>query len=91
MSLLGHKYNDLKLTVLEKLCADVLIGHDVMKLHSNVQVWFGGEKPPLMCSSAKVDLPKLLWNLTPDCKPIATKSRRYSEEDMHFIKQEIDY
>ncbi|XP_054259818.1 uncharacterized protein LOC128984513 [Macrosteles quadrilineatus] len=73
------------------LCTDVLIGHDITKLHSNIQGWFGGKKPPLLvCSCAKVEPPKLFCNLTPDCKPIATKSRRYSDEDVQFIKQEME-
>ncbi|XP_054267292.1 uncharacterized protein LOC128989427 [Macrosteles quadrilineatus] len=91
LNLLNHNYNNFKLTVLEDLCTDVLIGHDIMKLHSNIQVWFGGKKPPLLvCSCAKVEPPKLFCNLTPDCQPIATKSRRYSDEDMQFIKQEME-
>ncbi|XP_054283469.1 uncharacterized protein K02A2.6-like [Macrosteles quadrilineatus] len=91
LNLLNHNYNNLKLTVFEDLCTDVLIRHAIMKLHSNIQVWFGGKKPPLLvCSCAIVEPPKLFCNLTPDCKPIATKSRRYSDEDMQFIKQEME-
>ncbi|XP_054266988.1 uncharacterized protein LOC128989145 [Macrosteles quadrilineatus] len=67
LNLLNHNYNNFKMTVLEDLCTDVLIGHDIMKLHSNIQVWFGGKKPPLLvCSCAKVEPPKLFCNLTPD-------------------------
>ena len=38
----------------------------------------------------KVDPPPLFTNLSKNCKPIATKSRRYSPADMKFIKEEVD-
>ena len=33
--------------------------------------------------------PDLFYNLSPDCKPIATKSRKYNNSDKTFIKSEI--
>ena len=36
----------------------------------------------------KVGPPELLANLTADCHPIATKSRRYSHDDRKFIDAE---
>ena len=33
--------------------------------------------------------PSLFVNLSPDCKPIATKSRRYSVAEQRFIDSEI--
>ena len=37
-----------------------------------------------------VNPPNLFKNLTTDCKPIATKSRRFSATDSKFIKSEVD-
>ena len=33
--------------------------------------------------------PAIFSNLTPDCKPIAAKSRRYSQSDQQFIRKEV--
>jgi len=88
----GHTYNGFKLTVLPQLCADVLLGHDLMKHHSHVDVTFGGPRPPLaICSliPACVESPKLFGNLSPNVKPIATKTRRFSEQDSQFINVEV--
>lgn len=93
IEMLGHRYNSVKLSILPKLCCDVLIGHDIMKQHSRVDVNFGGTKPPLsVCSlvPACVESPRLFGNLTPGCKPIATKSRRFSEPDTTFIESEVN-
>ena len=53
---------------------------------------FGGDKPPLVIcglSTLNVSPPHVFENLTPDSKPIATKSRRYSEDDKKFIESEF--
>ncbi|XP_059843069.1 uncharacterized protein LOC132403623 [Hypanus sabinus] len=40
-------------------------------------------------STLKIPPPPLFANLTPDCKPVATKSRRYSAGDRAFIRSEV--
>ncbi|XP_059838259.1 uncharacterized protein LOC132400840 [Hypanus sabinus] len=40
-------------------------------------------------STLKIPPPPLFANLTPDCKPVATKSRRYSAGDRAFIQSEV--
>ncbi|XP_054287982.1 uncharacterized protein LOC129003710 [Macrosteles quadrilineatus] len=63
------------------------------KEHSSVEVSFGGKKPTLkVCglTAAKVAPVHVFSNLTLDCRPIAVKSRRYSEEDSKFIKEETE-
>lgn len=92
LSLVGHEYRNLKLSILPNLCADILIGHDVLKQHSKLNLSFGGKKLPLtICSVAQalVEPVSLFTNLSPDIKPIATKSRRYSSEDSVFISNEV--
>ena len=52
----------------------------------------GGPEPGVkVCglSVLKVDPPDLFANLTKDCKPIATKSRKYSPDDLKFIHAEV--
>ena len=88
-----NKLPNVKLTVLEDLCADVIIGHDILKNHSSLEMTFGGPLSPLkICglAAALVPPPPLFSNLTEDCKPIADKSRKYSTEDMTFIRNEVD-
>ena len=41
-------------------------------------------------SSISVDSPSLFSNLTSNCKPIFTKSRRFGNDDKHFIQSKID-
>ena len=37
----------------------------------------------------KTEPPVLLAHLTPDCHPIATKSRKYSQSDRNFIRDKV--
>ena len=40
-------------------------------------------------SEALVKPPGIFENLTPSCKPIAAKSRQYSQADKSFMKEKI--
>ncbi|CAI6371236.1 unnamed protein product [Macrosiphum euphorbiae] len=87
-----HTYKNLKLSILPKLCSDILIGHDVLRTHSSIDLTFGGPKPPLsICNMTFVNIepPRLFNNVVKDCKPVAVKSRRYSDEDAKFIREEV--
>ena len=58
------------------------------KEHESVVFKFGGPLPPLeVCglSTSNVDPPAPFQNLTSDCHPIATRSRRYTKPDQLFI------
>ena len=58
---------------------------------------FGHDGDPLvtvqekLCciSEALVKPPRIFQNLTSSCKPIATKSRKYSQADKSFMKEKI--
>ncbi len=81
-----------KLNVLEDLCADIILGHDILKNHHSIEVTFNGKRPSLkVCglAAATVPSPSLFANLATDWRPIVDKSRQYSSEDMQFIKKEI--
>ena len=91
-------YGDLRLRVLPSLCSDIVLGLDFMRQHKGVKMEFGGtrdwlelNKTQTSCSlvPAAVESPRLFSNLTQDCRPIATKSRRYSHEDRTFIDAEV--
>lgn len=88
----GRGYERVCLTVLPKLCCDVVLGQDFQKLHESVQLNYGGDLPPLVICGLgvlKIDPPELFGNLTADCHPVASKSRRYSTEDREFIENEV--
>lgn len=90
MKLKEHGYIKVKFTVLSDL--DVVIGHDVLRQHSHIQLDFGGKKTPLtICSlaQAQIDPLPLFANPTPDVRPMATKSRRYTFSDKQIIENEI--
>ena len=88
----GRVYESVRLTVLQELCSDVILGQDFQKLHESVKLTYGGNLPPLVICGLgllKIDPPELFANLTADCHPVAAKSRRYSTEDREFIGEEV--
>ncbi|XP_072395075.1 uncharacterized protein [Diabrotica undecimpunctata] len=87
-----HSYDNINLLIVKNLCADIIIGHDVLSNHSSLEFEFGGPKEVFkVCSVVEASVPAvpLFCNLTSNCKPIAVKSRRHSAEDQIFIKNEI--
>ena len=91
-------YSSVRLGVLNNLCSDIILGQDFQKQHKSVIFEFGGTKPELIIptftpvcafSAASIEEPSLFTNPIPGCKPIASKSRRFSKEDQKFIQQEI--
>ena len=101
----GTVYKNFRLLVLPQFCAAVLLGLDFLSHLKSVTMEYSGPFPPLsVCnqqfldcpprttcslSTLKVAPPSLFENLTPDCKPIVTKSRRYSAGDRAFIRSEV--
>lgn len=88
----GHTYNNSTMLIMKNLCSEAIIGHDVLRSHSSVNITFHGRRPPLkICSVAVAKVPpiSLFANLTPNCTPIATKSRKHSNENNNFIASEI--
>ena len=87
-----NEYRNVKLYVMEDLCIDMILGLDFQSLHESVTLKLGGKKPPLIIcglSTLEVEAPSLFENLSPDCKPVAAKSRRYSRDDRKFIDSEV--
>ena len=89
----GHFLASVKLIILKTLCADDIIGHDILSHHSTLELKFNGPKSPLkICSlmEASIEPVSLFSNLTADCKPIADRSRQFSVDDMKFIRGETE-
>jgi len=90
--ILDHCYKQVNLSLLPDLCADIIIGHDILKNHASVKVVFGGGKSELtVCSVAAstVEPVSLFSNLKPECKPITIKYHRHSSDDLKFIENEV--
>ena len=89
----GRVYANIKLYVLSNLCTDVILGQNWQEQHESITICFGGAAPPVnICglSTLCTDPPPLFQFLSPEYKPIASKSRRYCMEDKEFISTEIN-
>ena len=78
--------------VLRNSCMDIILGVPFLKMHWSITISFGGSQDILkICTLTKNSCApiKLFRNLTPNCKPIATKSQNDSTENTQFIRKEI--
>jgi hypothetical protein len=81
-----------RLLVLRDSCRDVILGLDFLGQHRLEEIPMGGNGPPLsICgmTAIPVPCPSLFAHTSPDCRPIATKSRRHSSCDAEFIRSEV--
>lgn len=88
-----HSYTNQTLFVVDDLCADVIIGHDILEQHKTVNLFLGGSKESLnVCALSTASVPpvSIFSSLDKSQKPIASKSRRYTKPEQDFIKQEVD-
>ena len=91
LTIKGRDYYNVRLYVLPQLCVDIILGQDFQQQHDSVSLKYGGHQPPLVLSGLTtlcIDPPELFANLTDGCRPIASKSRRYSFDDCKFIENE---
>ena len=93
LHLCGREYKNIKLSMIANLCCDVILGHSFLCKHSSVEIPFGGSLPLLtvcrLTAIKNIPYPSLFTNQTPDCHPIAIRSRRHSIPDTKFIQSEI--
>jgi len=88
----GYLYKEFKLSLLPNLCSDVILGRNFMQLHESVEFQSGGSIPKLsVCAvtSMMIEPPSLFGNLSADCRPVSTPSRKHNRPDELFIKNEI--
>ena len=88
----GKTYPNTKLTLLPHACVPIILGISFLNQHQEITIKYAGNKPPIITAlgTLTVDPPSLFDNLTADCHPIATKSRRYCASDRAFIRSEVD-
>lgn len=92
LQLSSHSHKAVRLNVLKDLCADLIIGHDILGRYSSLNMQFGGSEDPLdICAllAAKVEPACLFPNLKPGIRPICVKTRRHNDSDSKFIRGEI--
>ena len=97
LSVKGQNYADIVLCVVPGLCADVVLGQDFIRLHDELIIKLGGPRKTLLidkdriCSVSACDarIDRLFKTLKTECKPIATKSRKFNQDDKLFIKEEV--
>ena len=73
------------------LYIDMILGTDFQEQHESITIQYGGKKPPLTFSALttmNTEPPGLFAHLSPDCQPIASKSRKYSKTYKEFIDKE---
>ena len=94
----GHKHNAVVANVIEDLFIDLIVGKDILKRHKKVVMQFDGPGDELVIGAIpegesfpcmNVDPPPLFTNLSPDIKPVATKSRRHTPVDLEFMRKEV--
>ena len=88
IDLLDRSYDKVNMLVMDNLMLDVILDR-CLKEHQSVSFEFGGPKCPLNLNSLDVlkgvTPVRLFEYLSPDCRPVASKSRKYSSSDREFI------
>ena len=99
IALNGKLYVGQVVSVVRNLFVDLILGKDFLRKQKSVTFHFNGSEAPLNLSSVpdassleamKVQPPPLFSSMSPQCKPIACKSRRYTSSDTNFIQQETE-
>ena len=89
----------ISLLVLDNLCADIILGHDLLQQHKSVSILFNGPKLPIDISAvpiaasvavSKLEPVSLFSNLTGNVRPIACSSRKFSTKASEFIAKTVD-
>ena len=94
LTLFGKTYYNTYMDVMANTYADVILGK-----HETVKFEFGGNEGVLSVpakthnylslAATAVDSPRIFEHLTSECKPKATRSRNYTDEDQRFIASEV--
>ena len=78
LKLEGRIYPKVTLLLMNNPCNDIILGTPFLERHSKVELNYGGDGPPLkICAFACMTIspPKPFQNLSPNCSPVATRSR----------------
>ena len=99
MTVLGKSFKNFKFSIMKELVTPIILGYDWFQMFNSVTFHPGGDLPSVMIpTSAPVAVsaldpmlvnPPKIFNFSPNVKPIATKSRKFSLQDRQFIQQEV--
>ena len=93
VELLGRSYAGIEFLVMNNLLWDVIFGREFLRQHKCITFNFGGPELPLQIGTLQevqnINQVRLFEHMTPDCKPIAAKSRKYSNADRKFIDDQV--
>ena len=90
----NRRYEKVKLFIMEQLATDIILGTDFQEQHESITIKYGGKKPLqtiVALTTMETLPPELFAHVTPDCKPIASKSKKYSNNDWEFMNQVIPH
>ena len=90
----NNLYSRVQFGILQNLCSDVILRYEFQKEHKNLVFQYGGNKEDLVVSNknsscaltaAQITIPSLFSSIPDNVQPIATKSRRFSEDDRSLL------
>ena len=88
-----RSYPKIRFLVLPDSCTDVILGLPFLSKHSSFNMKYGGPHPNLeVCALASLDIdpPRVFTHLSPECRPVITKSRKFKDSDAEFIRSETE-
>ena len=80
----------IRVIIMKNLITDLILGDPWFKVHREVIFKCGGSQPALTVAALRpmvIDPPRLFPNLGGNIKPIATKSRKYTQKTIKFLSQ----
>ncbi|KAI0987409.1 hypothetical protein GJ496_006616 [Pomphorhynchus laevis] len=86
------KYKKVSFNIMNKLCTECILDIEFMKRHENVTIRMEGVQSDLIVTlmrAVDIELIRLFEHLTHNYRPIATHSRRFSNSDRMYIRNEI--
>ena len=90
-----EQYESVKLSLLDRLVSDVILGLDFISQHEKLMIPFEGKRNTLqVCTleAARVKAPRLFANLAPDCTPLPLNLKNIqSPTPNSFILKSIDF
>ena len=92
VELFDRSYENVAFPIMDGLLWDVILGREFLKQHRSVNFNFGGPECPLhlgVLEPLRANPVRLFEHLTPECQPMAAKSRHYSRADQEFIRNQV--
>ena len=95
----NETYQQVSVEIMKNLCTDLLLGSDFQSQHKRVVFQYNGSRADLfvpkinhlnVMSELGIKPASFFNNVLSDCRPAATKSRRFNAADQQFIAAEVN-